>query len=53
MSSKPQKFVGATLDFSQISGIFKSKVLILLCLEELTLGEKKESSERFKIFKMC
>lgn len=41
MSLKPQKFVGVGLDFSQILDKFKSKVLILLCLEELTLKKKK------------
>lgn len=51
MSLKPQKFIGASLGFSQILDIFKSKLIVFLCLEKLTL--KQKSSERFKIFKMC
>lgn len=41
MSLKPQKFVGTSLVFSQILSIFESKVLVFLCLEELTLKKKR------------
>lgn len=50
MNLKPQKFIGASLSFSKILGIFKSKVLAFLCLEKLTL---KKSHLRGLKFSKC
>lgn len=51
MSLKPQKFVGASLVFPQILGIFESKVLVFLFLEELTLEKKKKHLRDLKFSK--
>lgn len=50
MSLKPQKFIGASLDFTPILEIFKSKLLSFFCLEKLTSKKKNLRGLKFSQF---